>query len=136
MRKLQGRNVEDDLSTSKFLLLEKGLNRLGVWTSQRLGDRAINNAQEVLPNKDCLHKEGPLMIIGVNKSECGGFVGHHKQGLNRRRKRRWVHGKGQAKAVIEIGRLEMVTGSGNERKWQLEGDRLTYNVSMSNPKWK
>jgi hypothetical protein len=76
MGKLRGRNAEDDLSTGKFLLLEKSLNRLGVRTSQRLGDRAINDAQEVLPNKDCLHKEGPLMIIGlVKKSECGGFVG-------------------------------------------------------------
>ena len=44
-----------------------GLNRLGVQTSQQLDDRAINDAQEVLLNKDCLYKEGPLMIIGLVK---------------------------------------------------------------------
>jgi hypothetical protein len=42
----------------------------------------------------------------------------------------------ERKTKIEIGQLEMVAANGNERKRQLEGDRLTYNVSMSNPKRK
>ena len=83
--------------------------------------RAINNAQEVLLNEDCLHKEGPLMVIGlIEKSECGGFVRHRKWGLSRKRKWKRVHRKGQAKMVIEIGRLEIITASGMAtiRGWQ------------------
>src|SRR6266542_2564206 len=80
MRKLRGGNTEDDLSTGEFLLVDKGFHSLGVGASQWLGNSTFNHAQKVLPDEDCLHKEGPLMVIGfVKQSESGSFIRHGKR---------------------------------------------------------
>jgi len=79
MGKLRGGNTKNDLSTGELLLVEKSFDSLGVGAPHWLGNRAINNTQKVLPDKDCLHKEGPFMVIGlVEQSEGGSFVGHRK----------------------------------------------------------
>ena len=81
MGKLRWGNMEDDLSMGKFLLLEKSLDRLGVGTPKQMGDGAINNAQEVLPNKDSLHKEGPFVVMGLGEwLEGRSFVRHQNKG--------------------------------------------------------
>jgi hypothetical protein len=63
MGKLRWGNAKDDFGTCEFLFVEKGFDRLEVRTPRWLGDRAINNAQKFLSNKDCLHKEGPFMVV-------------------------------------------------------------------------
>jgi len=64
MGKLRWGNTKDDFGMCEFLFVEKSLDGLGVGTPQWLNNRAINNTQEILPDKDCLHKEGPFMEVG------------------------------------------------------------------------
>jgi hypothetical protein len=70
----------------------------------------FNNAQKVLPDEDCLHKEGPLMVIGfVKQSESGSFVRHGK--------RRWENdGNGLAKTAARNGQILVKNGNGGRKR--------------------
>ena len=109
--KLRGGDPEDNLGTGKFLPLEKSLDRLGIGTPLWKGGGAINDAQEVLPNKDSLHKEGPFVVICLGEGlERGSFVGHQKRGSGQR----WETG---SDGVRENGN-EVNKNGRREREWQ------------------